>query len=96
MTNEFKELTSLLAKGNNFPENAFVLGVITDVDEDNFVLSLRGKDNKDGTGVLAIIRELIKEYLYSFNDEDARFVRDALLKVFADDERRRMGEKDDD
>ena len=92
MTQEFRELTSLLAKGNNFPENAYLLGVLTDEGEDNCQLHIRAKDNKDEYGVMAIICGLIKELLIACDNTEARAIREAIISVIQEDEQRRFND----
>ena len=93
MTQEFRELTSLLAKGNNFPENAYLLGVLTDEGEDNCQLHIRAKDNKGEYGVMAIICGLIKELLIAACDNtEARAIREAIISIIQDDEQRRFND----
>lgn len=63
MTQEFRELTSLLAKGNNFPENAYLLGVLTDEGKELLIAC----DNTEARAIREAIISVIQE------DEQRRF-----------------------
>ena len=91
MTKEFRELTSLLAKGMNFEENAVILGSgIQTEDGENLDITVFFDGGSDR--VRMILMAIIEKYLSCFDDEKVRFERDALLTVFAEDETRRMNE----
>ena len=86
MTDEFKQLTGLLAKGMNFKDNAVVLGVGIKDGED---LGVTTVFNGDEVRVRLIIQCLIEQYLKSLDDTTAAFARDELLTAFKEDEERR-------
>lgn len=90
MTDEFKELTTLLAKGMNFKDNAVVLGVGIKEGED---LNIRVIGRGDESRVRNIIRDLIQNYLKSLDDTTAAFARDELLTAFKEDEERRRNKR---
>ena len=91
MTKEFRELTSLLAKGMNFEENAVILGTgIQNKDGEKLDITIHSDGSQ--TNLRSILMSIIENYLSTFDDKKARYERDALLMIFAEDEKRRINE----
>ena len=87
MTQKFAEYVNEMAKGLNFPQNAWIMGTAIDNGE-NLDMTI----HYDGAcyNVREIIKCMIENYLKPFDDEQARYERDVILDVIAKDEERRM------
>ena len=84
MTNEFKELTSRLAKGLNFEGGTAVL-ITASADDRKVQLSMKGNATDILTGLCLGIKNLLEE----LTDGNAQKARDRIKQeIIADEERR--------